>query len=308
MAVQASLVADTPSVARPKRRRNMLPYYLALPVLLYEGIFIFLPIIQEIGSSFTSDVIGAGDVKWVVLKNFERLLYKDPAFWVSLRVTLIYMLFVIILAVGAGLLTGMLMNQSFRLRGLARSAITLPWAFPDVPTALIFLWILNPSFGVINVVARLVPTVTQNPKWLLDFNLAMPIVIAISSWKAFPFYGLAILAALQAIPSELKEAAKVDGANNLQAFWYVTLPGIAPTMALMAVLAAIFSFKQFSLIFLTTGGGPARITETLVVKMFNTAFRQFDFSYGATIGVAGFIVALIFTIVFTFVQGRQTED
>lgn len=306
MAVQAGLLADS-STVRPKRRRNLLPYYLALPVLLYEGIFIFIPILQEIGSSFTSDVIGAGDVKFVGLKNFARLIH-DNAFWGSLRVTLIYMLFVVILAVGAGLVTGLLMNQSFKLRGLARSAITLPWAFPDVPTALIFLWILNPSFGVINLVARALPTVTANPKWLLDFNLAMPIVIAISSWKAFPFYGLAILAALQAIPAELKEAARVDGANVWQVFRYVTLPGISSTLALMSVLAAIFSFRQFSIIFLTSGGGPARITETLVVKMFNTAFRQFDFSYGATIGVAGFIVALIFTIVFSWVQARQSEE
>lgn len=306
MAVQAVRMAET-SAARPRRHRNLLPYYLALPVLIYEGIFIFIPILQEIGSSFTSDVIGAGNVKWVGLKNFERLL-RDATFWGSLRVTLIYMVFVVVLAVGAGLVTGLLMNQSFRLRGLARGAITLPWAFPDVPTALVFLWILNPSFGVINILARMVPTVTANPKWLLDFNLAMPIVIAISSWKAFPFYGLAILAALQAIPAELKEAARVDGANAWQVFLHVTLPGISSTMALMAVLAAIFSFRQFAIIFLTSGGGPARITETLVVKMFNTAFRQFDFSYGATLGVAGFIVALGFTIVFTWVQSRQTAE
>ncbi len=306
MAVQAGLLADS-SAVRPKRRRNLLPYYLALPVLIYEGIFIFIPILQELGSSFTSDVIGAGNVKFVGLKNFARLLH-DATFWGSLRVTLIYMVFVVILAVGAGLVTGLLMNQSFKLRGLARGAITLPWAFPDVPTALVFLWIFNPSFGVINILARAIPTVTANPKWLIDFNLAMPIVIAISSWKAFPFYGLAILAALQAIPSELKEAARVDGANALQVFRYVTLPGISSTMALMAVLAAIFSFRQFSIIFLTSGGGPARITETLVIKMFNTAFRQFDFSYGATLGLAGFIVALIFTIVFTLVQSRQMAE
>ncbi len=296
-----------PEAAARKRRRNLLPYYLALPILIYEGIFIFIPIMQQIASSFTSDVIGVGNVEFVGFENYERL-FRDAQFWGSLRTTLIYMLAVIVLAVGSGLIAALLMNQTFRFRGLVRGAITLPWSFPDVPTVLVFIWILNPSFGVINILARLIPGVVENPKWLLDFNLAMPTVIAISAWKAFPFYGLAILAALQAIPLELREAARVDGANHLQVFRHVTLPSIAPTLSLMAVLAAIFAFRQFALIFLTTGGGPGRITETLVVKMFNTAFRSFDFSYGATLGVAGFVVALIFTIIFVFVQSRQTAE
>ncbi len=306
MAVQAGAIYRQ-EVARKRRRRNLLPYLLALPILIYEGIFIFIPILQQIASSFTSDVIGVGNVEFVGLENYERLL-KDAQFWGSLRTTLIYMLFVVILAVGSGLISALLMNQAFKLRTLVRGIITLPWSFPDVPTVLVFIWILNPSFGVINILARMIPGVTENPKWLLDFNLALPTVIAISAWKAFPFYGLAILAALQAIPLELKEAARVDGANPLQVFRHVTLPNIAPTMSLMAVLASIFAFRQFALIFLTTGGGPGRITETLVVKMFNTAFRSFDFSYGATLGVAGFIVALIFTIIFVFVQSRQVPE
>ena len=307
MAVQATIAANVPAARADKPQRNWLPYMLALPILLYEGLFIFLPILQEIGSSFTSDVIGVGDVKFVGLKNFARLL-KDGTFWGSFRVTLTYMVFVVLISVGVGLITALLMNQSFRLRGLARGAITLPWAFPDVPTILVFMWILNPSFGVVNILARMIPGVTENPKWLLDFNLAMPVVIAISAWKAFPFYSLAILAALQAIPAELKEAAHVDGANAWQAFRHITIPQIAPTLALMSVLAAIFSFRQFSLIFLASGGGPGRITETLVVKMFNTAFRSFDFSYGATIGVAGFICALLFTVLFTFIQSHQGRE
>lgn len=305
MAVQVGALSRT-QTAPPRRRRNWLPYMLALPLLIYEGIFIFIPILQQIASSFTSDVIGVGNVEFVGLENYERL-FRDAQFWGSLKTTLIYMTFVVILAVGSGLVSALIMNQAFRLRGLVRGIITLPWSFPDVPTVLVFIWILNPSFGVINILARMIPGVTENPKWLLDFNLALPTVIAISAWKAFPFYGLAILAALQAIPNELKEAARVDGANPLQVFRHITLPGIAPTMSLMAVLAAIFAFRQFALIFLTTGGGPGRITETLVVRMFNTAFRSFDFSYGATLGVAGFVVALIFTVIFVFVQSRQGE-
>lgn len=308
MAVGVSASASR-TVIKPARVRhwNLLPYYLALPVLLYEGIFVILPIIQEIGSSFTSDVIGFGAVKWVGLKNFQRL-FADSNFWNSLKVTVVYLVFVVILSLAAGLVSALLMNQSFRMRGLVRGAISLPWAFPDVPTVLVFMWIINPSFGVANILVRLLPGVTDNLKWLQDSHLAMPIVIAVSAWKAFPFYSLAILAALQAVPVELREAARVDGADAIRIFRYITLPEILPTLVLMAVLASIFAFRQFSIIFLLTGGGPARITETLVVRMYRTAFENFDFSYGATLGVAGFVAALGFTILFMIIQVRQSRE
>lgn len=289
-------------------RRDWLPYMLALPIILYEGIFILIPIVQQFGSSFTSDVIGIGTIKWVGLANYERM-FSDRNFGNSLRVTLIFMLATVVVAVGAGLLAALLMNQRFRGRSVARTIMTLPWAFPDLPTVLVFYWILNPNFGVINIFVRLLlPWLEQNPKWLLDINLAMPLVVAIASWKAFPFYGLVTLAAMQSIPYELYEAAKVDGANPRQTFRHITLPALLPTLTLMGVLACIFAFRQFVLIFLATGGGPGRVTETLVISVYKTAFNAFDFSYGATIGVAGFVVVFAITLLFVFLQRRQEAE
>jgi multiple sugar transport system permease protein len=285
----------------------VLPYLLALPILVYEGIFILYPIIREIGASFTESVVGAGPARWVGLANYERML-TDPGFWKVMRNTFVYMFFVVIVAVGAGLLTALLLNRAFRGRGIIRTLMTTPWAFPDVPTVLAFIWILNPTFGVINVFARLLPGVDENLKWLLDMNLAMPLVIGITAWKGFPFYSLVILAALQTVPFDLYEAARVDGANPVQSFRYVTLPGITPTLLLLAVLASIFSFRQFALIWLMTGGGPAGVTETLVIRIYNTAFRFYDFSYGATLGVAGFVAAIGITLIFLMLQRRQEME
>ena len=308
MAVQAGVRVGSSIKPVERQRRDKLPYMLALPIIIYEGIFILIPIIQQIGSSFTSDVIGMGAVKWVGLANYDRMLH-DRNFGNSLRVTLIFMVGTVIVAVGAGLLAALLMNQPFRGRSIARTIMTLPWAFPDLPTVLVFYWILNPNFGVANLFIRfLMPWLAQNPKWLLDINLAMPLVIAIASWKAFPFYGLVILSAMQAIPYELYEAARVDGANHRQAFRYITLPALLPTLMLMAVLACIFAFRQFVVVFLTTGGGPGRVTETLVILVYKTAFKSFDFSYGATIGVAGFIVVFAITLLFVFLQRRQEAE
>lgn len=303
MAVQAATLST--STARP--RRDYLPYLLALPIVLYELVFILIPIVQQVFSSFTSDIIGIGTVRWVGFENYERL-FADRYFWNSLRVTLIFMGGTVIVAVGSGLLSALLLNQRFRGRSVARAVMTLPWAFPDLPTVIIFYWILNPNFGIINVLVRWLLPLDQSPKWLLDINLAMPLVIFIAAWKAFPFYSLVILTVLQSIPHELYEAAKVDGATRLKAFRYVTLPELVPTLMLMGVLACIFAFRQFTLIFLSTGGGPARVTETLVISVYKTAFNSFDFSYGATIGVAGFIAVFAITLLFAFLQRRQEKE
>jgi len=301
-AVLAPLDASS-RVAR-RRRSNWLPYLLALPILAYEGVFILYPIGQGIASSFTRTDVGR-PVTFVGLANYQRML-TDLSFWVVVVHTLVYMAGVIGMSIGAGLAAALLFNRPFVGRVFARGLLTLPWSFPDVPTVLVFVWILNPQFGVMNVFARLLPWIQQNQRWLLNPDLAMLSIVLISAWKAFPFYSLVILAALQGIPSERYEAARVDGANALQLFRHIILPGISPTLLLLVVLAAIFSFKQFTIIFLLTGGGPAGATETLVVRIYNTAFRFYDFSYSATLGVAGFLMAM--SIVFVFIAAQKQDE
>lgn len=288
-----------------RRRRNTLPYLLVSLIVGYLSVFILFPIAQQFLTSFSNNVVGIDKVQWVGLRNYERLVTDDD-FWFAVRVTFTYMVFVVIGAVCLGLMSALLLNRRFRGRSLARSAIAIPWAFPEISAVLVFLWMCNPTFGVLNVVALMIPGIDQNLNWLSDPNLAMPLVIALSIWKAFPFTFLVILAALQAVPKDLYEAAEVDGANRLQAFRFITLPEIAPTLMLMAVLMSIFSFKQFTLIWLTTGGGPyGGITETLVLRIYQTAFRFFDLAYGATLGVAGFVIVLGLTMLFIYVQQRQ---
>lgn len=290
---------------RSRWRRNTLPYVLVGLILAYLSVFILFPIAQQILTSFSNNVVGVQAVRWVGLRNYERLL-NDGDFWVAVRVTFVYMTFVVAISVAIGLFSALMLNRAFRGRNAARSIIAVPWAFPEVSAVLVFIWMCNPSFGVFNVFARLIPGIDENLRWLSDPNLAMPLVIAISVWKAFPFTTLVFLAALQAVPDDLYEAARVDGAGSVQSFRFITIPAIAPTLMLMAVLISIFSFKQFTLIWLTTGGGPyGGITETLVLKIYQTAFRFFDLAYGATLGVAGFVIVLFLTMLFVWVQQRQ---
>ena len=289
-------------------RRHLLPYMLVLPIILFEGVMIIWPIVQGIYGSFTSiELLSKDPPVWVGTANYARML-ADPEFWQVLRTTLVFTGLVIVVAIGAGLATALLFNRPFRFRAGARAMLMVPWAFPEVPVVMIFIWILSPQFGVVNILARLIPGVTENPQWLQVPELAMGWMVLIASWKAFPFYSLVVLAALQGVSQELYEAAKVDGATPVQLFLFITIPSLRPTLELLVVLASIFSFKQFTIIFLMTGGGPLGATETIVLRVFNTAFRFFDYSYAAAIGVAGFLVTLVIAVAFILLQARRTQE
>ncbi len=305
-----SVVAGTQSIStdstQPRRRKlpSFLPYLLAVPILIFEGIFVLYPIYEGIKSSFYTQANLGTAPTWVGIANYRRL-WNDEFFWRSLKQTALFMGGVIAVSIAFGLLSAIVLNRAFFGRSAARAIVTLPWAFPEVPAVLIFIWMLNPQFGVMNVFANWLPWVDENPKWLLDPDLALASLILITAWKGFPFYSLVILASLQTVPSELTEAARVDGASRWQAFRAVTLPYITPTLMLLVVLAAIYSFKQFTFIWLMTGGGPAGATETIVIRVYQTAFRFYDFSYAATIGVAGFLIVLTISLIFLYVQRRQ---
>jgi len=296
------------AAGRTGRRLRWLPYALVIPIILYEVALIVYPIGQGILGSFQRIELAANiPPEWIGLDNYRRML-GDPQFWQVMQTTLIFTALVIVVAIGAGLLTALLFNRDFLFRPVARAMLMLPWAFPEVPVVMIFIWILSPQFGVVNIFARMLPGVTENPQWLQVPWLAMGWVVLIASWKAFPFYSLVILAALQSVPQEIYEAAKVDGASPWQLFWRITVPSISSTLELLVVLASIFSFKQFTIIYLMTGGGPSGATETIVMRIFNTAFRFYDYSYATALGVAGFVVSLVIAFFFIVLQSRRAQE
>ena len=305
---QMAATSTTQAKTKPRSRLRLLPYALVLPIILYEGLLIVIPIGQGIYGSFTRiELASKNPPVWVGWDNYQRM-FNDPGFWQVIQTTLTFTALVILVALGAGLFTALLFNRPFRARPVARGMMMMPWALPEVPVVMIFIWILSPQFGVINILARMLPGVTENPQWLQVPGLAMGWMVLIASWKAFPFYSLVILAALQSVPQELYEAAKVDGASPFRLFWHITLPGIGTTLELLVVLASIFSFKQFTIIYLMTGGGPSGATETIVIRIYNTAFRFYDYSYATALGVAGFVVSLVIAIFFVILQARRAQE
>lgn len=286
---------------RARARRGVVgsrafPYLLILPMLALEGALVIYPIIRGALFSLETDT-GLG------LDNYRTML-ADPDFWRMIGHTLVFTLSVDVAILTIGLSLALLMNWSFRGRGLVRSLLTIPWAIPEVPVAITFVLMLDPSFGVFNAFLRLFPGVTENPQWLLDPVLAMVVVIAVTVWKGFPFYSLVLLSALQSVPDELYEAGRIDGAGRLALFRHITLPGIRDTLALLAVLAFIYSTQQFTLIWLITGGGPVDATTTLAPAIYMQAFRFYNFPYAGAIAVVGFVISAAATLVFVAAQRR----
>ena len=195
-----------------------------------------------------------------------------------------------ILVVSTGM--ALLVNRPFKGRTLARGLITLPWAFPEVAAVLLWLWMFNQQYGILGQLVLSLRLTSGTAPWLTDPSWAMLSLILMTVWKIFPFYTLVILTALQTIQQELYEAARIDGANPVQSFFHITLPGIMPVFSVLTLLVTIWSLQRFTSIWLLTGGGPANATETLSIKVYNAAFRFHDLGYGSTIGVVGLVLSL----------------
>jgi multiple sugar transport system permease protein len=291
----------------PRRRISggWLPYILVLPILAFEGVFIIYPIIKGILTSFKSQELGASGS--FSAGNYTRMVH-DPVFWQVLRITLVFTAVVVIGMLIVGLVIALLLNWSFRGRGFVRGVLAIPWALPDIPVVLTFLLMMDPNFGVINRMVSWLPGLGHHYAWLTDPHLAFASIVLITVWKGFPFYALITLSALQSVPDDLIEAAKVDGAGRIRRFRSVVLPGITPTLCLLAVLAFIFSLQQFSLIYLSTGGGPGQSTTTLSVLIYNQAFQFFNYSYASAIAVVGLILSIIGTALFVYIERRVVRS
>ncbi len=221
-----------------------------------------------------------------------RVVLGDPATWHSVLVSLVYTAGTLAPAFLIGLATALLLNQSFPLRRWLRSAMLLPWAVPGVMVSVVFLWMFDASFGVVNYLLRVTGIATSDIAWYSTESTALFAVIVPTIWKAYPFFTLTLLAAMQSIPGHLYEAAEVDGATAWQRFANVTWPGIRGPAVLALVLNGLWTFREFDIIYAATGGGPAKATETLGLRAYNEAFGYFYMGRAAVIGVLMLALAL----------------
>lgn len=228
------------------------------------------------------------------LANFEKL-FRDPRLWGSMRFMLIYVLSSLALEVVIGMGIALLLNSPLRARGFFRSVIILPMAISPLVAGLTWRSMLNHDYGVVNYSLSLVGV--EPLSWLSSPLWSHVSIILVSLWQNMPFVALVLLAGLQAIPTELIEAARIDGATPFQVFRNVTIPLLRPTLLVAVVIRATNLVRMFDLSYVLTGGGPFRSTETFSFVAYMEAFSNFQIPYAAAVSWFIFLLNAAITIV-----------
>lgn len=280
---------------RWSRIKSVLNAYLyLLPTLLGLAIFSAGAIIASFFISFTNWQLVLPPV-WIGLRNYVNLL-QLPEFWQVLFNTVYYTVGYVPLAVSLPLLMALLVNQKLRGITFFRTTYFLPVVTSGVAIALVWGWMYNPSFGVINYLLDALFGI-EGPRWLSDPRWAMPSLIIIGVWHSLGYNMVIYLAGLQGIPQELYEAARIDGAGWWPQFWGITVPLITPTIFFILVLSIIGSFQVWTITYLLTQGGPAGSTQTLSYYIYQEGFQFFHMGYAAALAYVLFALVFIVTMI-----------
>jgi multiple sugar transport system permease protein len=304
VATQVALRA-TPIAGRRRstlqREQVFWAYVFLLPWMIGLTVFIVGPILFSLALSFFNYTLGR-EATFIGLDNWIKAFTQDEQFWPSIARTFLYTAVVVPLSVFGALLTAILLNQRLRATTFYRTLFFMPHLAPVVAATYIWLWLLNPQYGLLNEIiwqigVHLTGTGFKGPGWFGDPSWALPALMLVALWAAIGGNMMVIfLAGLQGIPQELYEAASIDGANARARFWHVTLPMISPTLFFNSVLACIAAFQTFEVAFIGTRGGPAYATWLYSIHIYRTSFEFFDMGYGSTLAWILFLALSVFTL------------
>ena len=284
-----------------RRRETLAAYGFLLPNLIGFLIFTLLPVVAALLISLT-DWNLLQPPKWVGLKNFATLA-QDPLFRKVLGNTAIYVLGTVPVQMILALLVAMALNQRLPGTLFFRAAFFMPVVTSAVAIALVWRWIYNADFGVLNSFLYMLG-VSDPPNWLTSTRWALPSVMIMSVWQQIGFSMVLFLAGLQGVPEHLYEAARIDGAGPFQRFLFITVPMLTPTTFFVFVINIINSFQVFDQAFIMTGGGPANATNTIVYNIYQNAFQFFKMGYAAAMAWVLFAIIFIVTVVQFRLQSR----
>lgn len=279
---------------------------LVTPILTVITVFVLYPMAQGVLISLyeARDLVPRPE-EFAGLANFARLFQTEITL-TTIRVTLVYVVVTTIAAIVIALASALVLNASFWGRAFFRAALTIPWATPLVAGALIWFWMFDPQYGVINYSVRLLGLSQHGIPWLISPEWALPAVVAVDVWRTFPFGALVLLTALQAIDPDLYGVAAVDGAGQVAIFRNVILPSIRPSLALLGLLYTIWGMKRFDTIWILTQGGPADTTNVLSVYIYREAFRNFRVGDASAMAIVGAALSVLVTLAY-FVMERRRE-
>ncbi len=290
---------------RPPLGQIVLPYALLSPAVLVTLTIVFLPMLQAGWMSLHDYVLfRPNDIDFVWFDNFIAAL-GDEVFWISAWHTLIWIGLTVPLQMLLGLATALLLNQRFWWRPIARALVIIPWALPSVVIALMWTWLYDANYGVLNEFLLRFDLVQDTVPWLADPDTALYAIVLTLTWQGFPFFAVMILAGLQSIPATYYEAAAIDGAGPWRKFWHITLPGISGVLMTAVLLRVIWVANSIDVIFVMTEGGPGYATYTLPLYAFIKARANQDYGYGSALAVMFTLLLIAFVVLYLRRAGRS---
>ena len=283
-----------------KRRlkTGMAPYLFLLPCAILILVVLIYPVFSGLVNSFYNEnLIRPIAKEFVGFENYGKLL-KDSMFLDALGRSVVWTIVILIFEMILGLLFAVMLNKDIYCKKLFRCLVLIPWVIPNAIAGIIWKWFLNESFGMMNYLLKQIGLINHNLAWLSDEKLAAASVVMVIIWKSIPFVAITLLAGIQAIPSDLYEAAKVVGAKESQCFRFITIPMLQNIMLITAILTSIWNFNQLEIIQVVTKGGPGEATLSLPVYIYRLFMQTFQTSYASAAAVMMMIVLIIPCIIY----------
>jgi ABC-type sugar transport system permease subunit len=290
-----------------RRGEQRLGYLLVAPAVIALLAITGFPLVYNVWNSFHTVQLAdpAAGHGFSGVQNYKEM-FTQPGFVADLGHTVLFTVVSVAIELVVGLALAVVLNKSFRGRGLVRAAILVPWAVPTVVSAMLWKTMVDPQAGLINYILRSLHLPGANVTWSASTWASWGVVIAADAWKTVPLVAIILLAGLQLIPQEVYEAAQVDGASSWRTFRRITLPLLKPALMVALIFRTLGAFLVFDVIYILTGGGPGSSTETLGYLNWKAFLVDSDFGYGGAISVALVIMSLVIAYVYTRVFRPST--
>ena len=284
------------------------PYLLITPALTVVICVVFIPVIEAVITSLKYHDLRYPDrTAWVGLQNYADLLTADAQFWPSLCRTILWVIFGVGFQFLLGFVLALVLNARFRFRGIVRAAAMVPWVTPGVLIGLIWRWLYDGDYGVINDLLKRMGFLARGIAYLSRVDTALPAAIFSVVWQGVPFFALMLLAALQGVSTEMYGAADIDGARFFQKLFYITIPSIRNTIYVTLLLRVIWVANSIDIIQNMTAGGPAYATQTIGIYVYQKA-RVPNLGYASALAVIMTIILLAVSVPYLRYTFRQIDD
>jgi multiple sugar transport system permease protein len=277
------------------------PLFLILPAALILLVFKYYPLFVNSWYSVIDYKLTGGAQKFVGLENYRDVL-SDAKFLAAISRTFTWTISNILGMLAIGVPAAFLLNSEFKGKALLKSCILIPWVLPEIVTGYTWKWMLMGDFGIINTILSWLNIVEPSFSWFRNGNTAMLAVVMANVWRSIPFVAVMVYAKLCTLPTEMMEAARIDGACGVKMLRYITFPHIEPVLRRVAMLAFIWTFNAFSIIASMTGGGPVYKTEIMPLIVQRTAFSKFEFNSASAMSIVMSLILLALALVISIIR------